>query len=236
MAISYSAQTTVNRAHVPNIAVMRGAPKDGGFGPLEKLALRVDVAPGQAICREGDAATHCFRVVSGTVRLLKLTDDGRRQIAAFLGEGDLFGWNDGSAHRHTAEAVTHVVVARFERAKVEDAMTAYPALARRLLGAMAAQLAAAQEHLLLLGRKTAGERIASFFGALAARAKARTGADGIVMLPMTRIDIADYLGLTVETVSRMITWLKTERVITLLETDIVRIDDPATLAGLANAA
>ncbi len=242
MVMSYSAQTTTNRAYFPPVGSghrpatsAKTASTRGDLGPLEKIARRVSYRPDQAVCREGDQAVHCFRVISGTIRLCKTTEDGRRQIAAFLSDGDMFGWDENAAYRYTAEAVTHADIATIARAKVEDAVTAYPALGRTLLGATANQLAAAQEHLLLLGRKSAGERIATFFRSLALRAKARTGDGNIVMLPMTRVDIADYLGLTVETVSRMITWLRGEKIVTLLETDIVRIDDRATLDALAGA-
>ncbi len=244
MVMSYSAQTTANHAYLPTAAGARSRGAVAGksalvgidLGALEKFAIRATYEPNRSICEQGEYARHCFKVIAGTVRLCKMTDDGRRQIAAFVRDGELFGWDDSQTYRYSAEAVTHIVVAKYDRAKIGDAVTAYPALGRTLLGAIAGQLDAAQEHLLLLGRKSAGERIATFLRSLAARAKARTGNGDVVMLPMTRIDIADYLGLTVETVSRMFTWLKTERVITLLESDIVRIDDRATLDALATVA
>lgn len=166
---------------------------------LERFGARRKVRRGQEIYAAGDPAEHCYRIVSGCVRSVGLDADGRRCIAEFLLPGELFGFDALGAHHLSAEAVTDAVVLCYPRRVVESLAEQHGALGRRLRDHALRSLRRAHGQMFLLGRKTAGERLAAFLLEMAARLPAATGGVG---LPMTRADIADHLGLTIETVSR----------------------------------
>ena len=134
------------------------------------------------------------------LKLFKQLADGRRQIVGFMVPGDFLGLAFGGLHLCSAEAVTEVTLCRFPRAAFLALCDECPALEKEILQRTSTELAAAQEQMLLLGRKTALERVASFVLSMGRRQRRRTAE--AVALPMNRIDIADHLGLTVETVSR----------------------------------
>ena len=168
-------------------------------------------AKDQEIFAEGDRATFVYKVLSGFVRTSKLLSDGRRQIDAFHLAGDIFGIEAGDKYRFCAEAVGDCVVIAYRRNNL-GALTGTDAqFAQELTMGMIRSLIRAQNHMLLLGRKSALEKIATFLLDLAGRT-----ADGdAVDLPMSRSDIADHLGLTIETVSRSFTHLERQGVIGL---------------------
>lgn len=163
------------------------------------------------IFAEGDRATTFYRVVTGVVRTYKLLSDGRRQIDAFHLPGDIFGVEAGEEHRFNAEAVTEAKLAVHRREP--HALSGDDGhLAREVVAAMMRSLERAQDHMLLLGRKSAKERIATFLLGLSQRMASRGAA---IELPMSRADMADHLGLTVESVSRAVTQLEREGLIEL---------------------
>jgi CRP/FNR family transcriptional regulator, anaerobic regulatory protein len=173
-------------------------------------------------------------VVRGLVRLHKLLPDGRRQIVGFLEAGDYLGLTFSGTFLFSAEAVTETVVRRIPCARFNAVLDAHPALQRRLLAMATTELVAAQDQILLLGRKTAQEKLCSFL-LMVSRRRARRGlAPETLRLPMPRGDIADYLGLTMETVSRVMTQLKTKGIIRLRDEHRVELTDLAALAGLAD--
>lgn len=188
------------------------------------------------IFAEGNAADAVYRVVEGTVRLYKLLPDGRRQVIGFLQAGDLMGLAMGGTYLYTAETVTSATVRRIPRTRFDALMDEQPALARKMMATMASELVAAQDQMLLLGRKTAVEKLASFLLTLGRRAANRTPGCRRIDLPMSRTDIADYLGLTTETVSRGFTKLKTSRLIRLLDGHEVELTDIEALTDLADCA
>ena len=198
-------------------------------------AETVTMARDEALFYEGDEARTVFRVVEGMVRISILLPDGRRHIVDFLQAGDIVGLTAGDTHTHSAEAVTPVTLSRMSRNRLEAAMDQRPALARKLLGMMQADLVAAHERLLLLGRKSVTERLASFLLILRDRQPADDVVPRQVPLPMGRMDIADYLGLTIETVSRTFTKLRSAGLIRLHDTYTVEILDPERLAEIAAA-
>jgi CRP/FNR family transcriptional regulator, nitrogen fixation regulation protein len=171
---------------------------------LERIGIRQSFHRNHEIFADGDASDDWYRVVAGTVRTCRLLADGRRHVAGFHYAGDFFGIEGLPLRAMTAEAVGEVVVMRYPRKAIEQLAEANPALARRLRDIAFAGLAEAQERMLLLGRKTAPERVASFLLGLAERAARECR----IELPMSRYDIADYLGLTIETVSRTLSALK----------------------------
>ncbi len=191
------------------------------------------IEPNQTIFGEGDAGINLFNVTAGTVKLYKLLPDGRRQITGFLFSGDFMGLSVNERYAYSAETVTATSVCRFPRRKMDQLMEEFPKLQRRLFSLASNELAAAQDQMLLLGRKTAKEKIASFLLTLAQRAVRRGQKDNPVHVPMSRADIADYLGLTTETVSRTLTQLKSSSLIRLREGGKIQIVDMAQLRDMA---
>jgi CRP/FNR family transcriptional regulator, anaerobic regulatory protein len=158
---------------------------------------------GEAIFWEGDAAGHIFDILEGVLRVYRILSDGRRAIVGFLYPGDMLGVSFQSRYLFTAEAVTEVKVRRFSRNRFFSLVNESPELRPQLFAILCDEMSAAQDQMLLLGRKSAEERVVSFL--LAAHRK--NGVGDAVELPMSRLDMADYLGLTIETVSRMMSGL-----------------------------
>jgi len=181
------------------------APVHEALAVLEQFGTRQAVRRGHEFYAAGDAARFCYRIVSGSVRTVGLDEDGRRQIAEFLLPGDLLGFDSLDTHHLSAEALTDTVVLRYPRGVIDTLAEQHGALALRLRSLTMQNLRRAHEKMFLLGRKSASERIASFLLEMAARAPGQ--GQGAVDLPMPRADIADHLGLTIETVSRNIAQL-----------------------------
>ncbi|MGX4769597.1 helix-turn-helix domain-containing protein [Bradyrhizobium guangdongense] len=158
---------------------------------------------GTEIYGEKEPAEYVYQVKTGAVRSYKLLSDGRRQIGAFHLAGDIFGLENGGLHRFTAEAIVDTTVRLIRRQTLELVADSDPVVANNLLSMTTSNLQHAEDHMLLLGRKTSLERVAAFVLEMDQRL---TGAD-VIALPMSRRDIADYLGLTLETVSRALSRL-----------------------------
>lgn len=207
---------------------------DANLARLDALAERMTLAPGDVLIREGDPANHVFNVTGGSVRVYRLLADGRRQITGFLFAGDFLGLATGDRYAFSAEAIEGGTVCRFRKPDYRCLILATPALEALLLDRANHELAAAQAQMLLLGRKTAIERVSTFLRDLPGADPMRPPPTGRVHLPMTRAEMADYLGLTIETVSRVLTRLKTEGVIRLISLTEVEIVRPARLQALAD--
>ena len=186
----------------------------------------------QAFITEGDRADHFFNVTGGTARLFKSLPDGRRQITGFAGRGHFLGLAVSGAFAFTAEAIEPVQFCRFSRRRLRTLLDEFPAFRIRLLEVACKELVAAQVQMLLLGRKTAREHVASFLLARSADYAPCAGPLMILHLPMTRTDIADYLGLTIETVSRTMTRLRDDRLIGIPSPSEIVINDRRGLEAL----
>jgi CRP/FNR family transcriptional regulator len=158
---------------------------------------------GEALFWEGDRVGQIFDVLHGVLRVYRILPDGRRAIMGFVYPGDILGVSFQERYLFTAEAVTSVKVRRICRLRFLSLVNKSPDLRRQLFALFCDEMSAAQDQMLLLGRKSAEERVVSFL--LAVHRKCAEGAE--IGLPMSRLDIADYLGLTIETVSRMMTGL-----------------------------
>jgi CRP/FNR family transcriptional regulator len=197
---------------------------------LARVAVQQHVKPDQIFIEEGAPAACFFNITGGTARLYKSLPDGRRQITGFARAGDFLGLAGCTEYGFSAEAIDQVQLCRFTRLSLQRLLDDFPAMERRLLETAGNELVAAQEQMLLLGRKTAGERLASFLIML------DRGAAGALHLPMSRSDIADYLGLTIETVSRTFTKFKSAGLIALpTVTEVIVLDRPR-LTRLAEVA
>ncbi len=173
------------------------------------VATEFSYGRNESIYGEGEPAEYVYQVVRGAVRSYRLLSDGRRQIGAFHLPGDLFGLESGSTHRLTAEAIVDTSLRMVKRRALEAAAKSDVRVACTLWTMTAADLRHAEDHMLLLGRKTAAQRVATFLLEM----DRRLSIAGIFALPMGRGDIADYLGLTLETVSRTLSQLQGEGVL-----------------------
>lgn len=203
---------------------------------LSAIVHQSEFAPHQMLFQEGDEADEVFNLLAGTVKLYKSLPDGRTQIIGFLFAGDFMGLTSHGIYAYSAEALTEVKVCRFRRRDLAALFHDFPNLADRLLTIASDELALAQEQMLLLGRKTAQEKLVSFLLAMSRRAKRRGQSGQSLSLPMSRGDIADYLGLTIETVSRTITKLREQGIIRLPRPQDVILSDNRDLQELAGAA
>ena len=194
----------ISRSHRRPVPTPPPHRSDDAPASLASLGTVVSVQRGGSVYREGDQAQNWYRVVSGTGCTCKLLPDGRRQIGTFLHPGDFFGFEALGEHGFGADALTDVVVIRYPRRNTEALAQADGAVGHRFREITCRSLTAAYERLLTLGRRTATERVVGFLLELARKAP-----DGkTIDLPMSRCDIGDYLGLTLETVSRTFAALK----------------------------
>lgn len=197
---------------------------------LNSIARAVELETGRTIFYEGDDNTFLFNVVRGAVRLSKLLLDGRRQITGFLFPGDFLGLSVANVYAYTAETLIDTSLCRFDRASLTAAMERFPKLEHQLLDLASNELAQAQDHLLMLGRKTATERVATVLLRLAKRVGQSADGGMVLDLPMSREDLADYAGLTTETVSRTFSLLRQKGVIDTPAARSVHIPETETLA------
>jgi CRP/FNR family nitrogen fixation transcriptional regulator len=191
---------------------------------LDSLAVIMPFHRGQEICSQSDPAEYWYCVVTGTARRYVLRVDGRRQIVGLLLPGDFFGFTASDEYDFTVEAVGEgTVVAAYPRRRVEMLADSDPAVAREIRQIVFEALSRLQSQLLIIGRITALEKVGGFILEMAARLS--QGRGDSVALPVSRYDIADYLAVSVETVSRSLTDLKHRGVIKLSGTRTVKIVD-----------
>jgi CRP/FNR family transcriptional regulator, nitrogen fixation regulation protein len=197
-----------------------------GSLPQSEIALsEFKYRRGAEVFGEAEPAEYVYQVIDGAVRSYKLLSDGRRQIGAFHLVGDIFGLENGGMHRFTAEAIIDTTVRLVKRVSLAHVAETDATVARDLLNMTANNLQHAENHMLLLGRKTSLERVAAFLLEM----DSRLTAAGVMALPMCRRDIADYLGLTLETVSRALSVLHDKGVLGFLgqtQRQIVLLDRP----------
>ena len=196
---------------------------------LGDLAEVMKLRTGAVLIREGEPAPHVFNITTGSLRVYKLLPDGRRQITGFLFAGDFLGLAIGETYVFSAEAMEPSTVCRFRKGPFRALVTQSQPLEHMLLHRTSHELAAAQNQMLLLGRKTAIERMASFLLDLPGNDPARPSAPGHVRLPMKRGEIADYLGLTIETVSRVLTRMKVKGLISMPSRNELIVERPLRL-------
>ena len=203
------------------------APSSSIVDVIDRLGVSMRFARNQEIYAQDDEVEFLYRVVSGSVRTSRLTSDGRRQVADFYYAGDLFGLETGPDHRFSAEALSDCVVRVVRRSSVR-AFSGDSELDRAILAATPRELERTQEHLMLLGRRNAQEKVAGFLLSIAQREETEA-----VNLPMGRQDMADYLGLTIETVSRMLTQLQEAAVVEFAASRRFHVRNWSTLERLA---
>lgn len=217
-----------------------GAMDDAQVRRLAQIAHRKKLPQGQTIISDEEPVDFFANVISGAVKLTKTLPDGRQQIVGLLFSPDFLGRAYSRNNPYTAEAATDVEICCFPHAAFERLAAEYPGLQQRLFQHTLDELDAARDWMLLLGRKTAEEKVASFLYMLARRSLVvgcgqQSNGGGVAQfeLPLTRADMADYLGLTIETVSRQLTRLKTSNVIRLNSNRLIQVGDVSRLARVA---
>lgn len=209
--------------------VKAGAVSDRNFHPSLGLAgVKLTYARNAEIYGADEPAEYIYKVLSGAVRTYKLLDDGRRQIGAFYLPGDIYGLESSATHRFSAEAICDSIVIAIKRTTLASLAQTDAAIARELWQMTARELDHVHDQMVLLGRSSAMERVATFLIEMSDRAENHNEFD----LPMSRQDIADYLGLTIETVSRTISTIERKALIELTGSRKVRLKNKSALRNL----
>jgi CRP/FNR family transcriptional regulator len=210
---------------------------DEDLGFLARVAQRIVIPAGKTFIDEGSVANHFYDINHGDVRVFKSLADGRRQITGFMGVGHFLGPAVAGQYDFGMETLADVNLCRFDRAPLLEVFAEFPALGRKLLDVATHEMVIAQEQMLLLGRKTAIERVSSFLMAWSERsdpcpAGALKTAAVKLFLPMSRTDLADYLGLTTETVSPSFSQLKRDGLIAFTDVHEVTLLKPQRVVAL----
>ena len=207
----------------------------GDLSRLSGLAEYQTFSRGAVVVDEQAPAAAIYNITRGALRRVTAFADGRRAVVGFLFRGDTLGLESDDRHRFGAEALCEVTVCRFERRRLEAMFAETVCYQDAVRQRISADLRAAQDHMVLLGRRRAIERVALFLITLGERQRARGRPPSPIRLPMGREDIADYLGLTIETISRTVTRLRAERLISCGNGQVTIVDRPG-LAALAAGA
>jgi len=224
---STSTSPTVSRKVAP--ALCAAADHFGGLtGHAGIVTTEFIYRKDEEIYGEDESAEYVYQVVRGAVRSYKLLADGRRQIGAFHLPGDVFGLESGSSHRLATEAIIDTTVRLVKRSSLDRSAQSDARVARDMWAITAGELRHAENHMMLLGRKTAMERVATFLLEM----DGRLAKTGMIALPMCRRDIGDYLGLTLETVSRSLSELQSKGVLGLSSARQIMLRDRQRLAVL----
>jgi CRP/FNR family nitrogen fixation transcriptional regulator len=217
---------TRNAAQQPAARVVRSVPTNTvSLGnSIKMMGALMSFGRNAEIYGQSEPADYLYKVVNGAVRTYKVLNDGRRQIGSFYLPGDVFGLEVGGEHTFSADAVADSKILVIKRSVLVALAGRDKEIASQLWAMAAAELQRAQDHIMLLV-KTARERVVGFLLEMAARGPGSSEVD----LPMSRQDIADYLGLTIETVSRMVTELESTGAIALATSRHIVLCKRATL-------
>jgi CRP-like cAMP-binding protein len=199
------------------------------FAPgLEISAIAAPYARNEEIYAEEDETKYVYKVLSGAVRVTRFLSDGRRHVSGFYFPGEVFGFEPGRQHKFSAEAVVDSRIAMIRRSALEEAAARNVEVSRGMWDFAEQNLERLHEHTLLLGRMSAAQRLAAFLLEISARLSSQ----GVIDLPMSRSDIADYLGLTIETVSRTLTQLENSTLIAVPSARRIEIRNRSALNRL----
>jgi CRP/FNR family transcriptional regulator len=224
------------------ICVKCGARSVGLCAPLDSAALddmageseRLQLAARAAVFHQGDPARYVYTLTDGVARLIRVLPDGRQAAIGFRFAGDILGYSPSEEHAFGAEMLTPGTVCRIDRRRLEQLFRRYPAMERRFLDLCVKELAESQDHILALGRFSAEERVAAFLVSLVEAQERRGRAGPVFDLPATRADIGEFLGLTLETVSRAISLFRKRGWIRLHRHGGIELVNRAALVALAS--
>jgi CRP/FNR family nitrogen fixation transcriptional regulator len=200
---------------------------------MRPFETKHSVLAGETVFDEGDDAVYFYKLLTGSLRLVKVVADGHRQICDFYLPGDLVGFSNAAEHEFSAEAIQDCTLVRYRRRDTDTLIKTDAVFACELQALTAKGLSSAYAHMVRLCHRSAHDRLAWFLLAMAERSQS---ADGWIALPMTRIDIADYLGMAHETVSRAFTQLKKAGVIVEPTLNRIKLVDRGALQDKLYAA
>jgi CRP/FNR family nitrogen fixation transcriptional regulator len=228
-----SRKNTEDRVDIPPSASIRELQRHNSLGALEGLATVARHDVGESIYRFNDPNEHWFRIMQGAARMSALTGDGRRHIVDFAMPGDLFGFGLSGGRRFCVEAIVPAtLIARYPRRGGEQLADADPQIARTIREVAFESISRLQRRMVTLGRTSALEKVSTFLLEMADRSHIEP--TQTVFLPMSRYDIADYLAMAVETVSRTLTELRARHMIAFAAVRQVRICDRNALEEVAD--
>ena len=202
---------------------------------LDGIMSWVKFPAGQTIFTEGDNLDNYYNITEGVIRLIRIMPDGRRAVLDFLYPGDFVGLNANGEHAYSAEAVTPVRLCCFPKQKLQALFGEIPKMESRLLGIFADKLVSSQHQQADLARKSPRERLAAFLLGLSGKRGLNAG-ENVFRLPMSREDISDYLGLTIETISRTLSAFAKESLIKIDQRKTITLLAPEKLQDLADGA
>jgi len=225
-----------------NFCMKCGSRSIGLCAPLDAAALddmsgeseRVAVEPRDTVFHQGDTARYVYTLTEGMARMTRVLPDGRQAVIGFRFAGDIIGFTPAPEHAFGAEMLTRGTVCRVDRRRLEQLFRRYPVLERRFLDLCVKELADSQDHILALGRFNAEERVAAFLVSLVEAQERRRHAGPVFDLPATRADIGEFLGLTLETVSRAISAFRKRGWIRLHGHSGLELMDRAALVSLGS--
>jgi CRP/FNR family transcriptional regulator len=225
-----------------DVCVKCGSRSLGLCAPLDIAALddmaseseRQTLDVREAVFHQGDPARYVYTLTEGMARLTRVLPDGRQSVIGFRFAGDILGFTPAKEHAFGAEMLTRGTICRLDRRRLEQMFRRYPVLERRFLDLCMKELAASQDHILALGRFSAEERVAAFLVSLAEAQECRNHAGPVFDLPATRADIGEFLGLTLETVSRAISAFRKRGWIRLHGHSGIELIDRVALIGLGS--
>jgi len=205
---------------------------DADMPRLFEIATELEYTAGELIVRQEQPAEYVFSIRSGYAMLFRLTLEGKRQILAFLFPGDFMGFTSEDNYHYGVSAIEETAVCRFERVALESLIKQFPSMDRKLRFTLTRAMDASYELLFSLGRKDAIQKVASFIWYISYRQRKLAQPDNPIELPMRRADVADFLGLTIETVSRAFTTLREMKAIQLHDAYTVEIIDMQQLRAI----
>jgi len=196
---------------------------------FSNISFEKDYHDKQSIFIQSDPAKHLFNITEGNVKIYQLLDDGRIQIIGFLYPGDFFGSYKNNKYNYSAEAIGNLKTCVFNQIVLDKYIDENPVLAKELLNQTSFELTLAQDRITVLGKLNAGERLAKFLLNISEQRKRIGWKNNPISLPMTRQDIADYLGLTIETVSREFSNLKSSNIVKFISSKQLYLNDVNSL-------
>jgi CRP/FNR family transcriptional regulator, anaerobic regulatory protein len=202
---------------------------------LEGYAARLAIPANGVLARAGQPCLHAYSVTDGMLRLVRTLPDARRQLIDFMLPGDFIGLSEADIYRHNVEAVVPSTACVFNMSEIRELRERFPKLEHKMLERACINLDDAHDAMLMLARLSPLERLASFLVRLRARYRGNGIDRADIALPMGRSDIADHLGLTIETVSRSFTRLRAQQIIALPDPQRVQVLDNTALERLAHA-
>ena len=203
-----------------------------GFASTHPRALETRLKAGAYLYFEGDEVEWLYLVKKGVLRLTRLLEDGRRQVIAFGYPGDVIGFPAEGLHHTDCDVLVDVKLQPYRLSCLEGTCRQED-IHRQLLKAALREISGMQDHFMMLGRKSAAEKVASFLCVLADRVGEQVGGLTQMELPMKRTDIADFLGLTTETVCRTLTQLRKDGVIAIENIHTIIVLEPSALLALS---